>query len=180
MFVACTERYVADMETITSLRRTVRVLAPGLRAGTPILGLEPSCTAVFRGDALDLLGHDQDVLRLKEQPRTLAELLVDVHDITLPSLRSAAGGRPQAISQTHCRHHAVLGYDADTELIHRAGLINQPLASGCCGLAGNFGLTPNHRDVSLAVGEQVLLPAVRAAADTTVILADGFSCRTQI
>jgi FAD/FMN-containing dehydrogenase/Fe-S oxidoreductase len=162
------------------LRRSVDILAPWLRAGTPVIGLEPSCTAVLRGDALELLGHDQDVLRLKKQTRTLAELLVDDHDVTLPPLRSAAGGRPQAISQAHCHHHAVLGYDADQELIHRAGLDAEKLASGCCGLAGNFGMTPDHRDVSLAVGEQVLLPAVRGAADTTLILADGFSCRTQI
>jgi FAD/FMN-containing dehydrogenase/Fe-S oxidoreductase len=162
------------------LRRTVRVLAPWLHAGTPIIGLEPSCTAVFRGDALDLLGHDEDVLRLRKQTRTLAELLVDDHDITPPPLRAVDGGRPHAISQTHCHHHAVLGHDADQELMRRAGLDTETLASGCCGLAGDFGMTPDHRGVSLAVGEQVLLPAVRAAADTTLVLADGFSCRTQI
>jgi FAD/FMN-containing dehydrogenase/Fe-S oxidoreductase len=162
------------------LRRTVDVLAPALRAGTPVVGLEPSCTAVLRSDALDLLGPDQDVLRLKKQTRTFAELLVDDHDVELPPLRTTAGDRPRAISQTHCHHHAVLGYDADKELIRRAGLDNETLASGCCGLAGDFGMTPDHRDVSLAVGELVLLPAVRDADDTTVVLADGFSCRTQI
>jgi Fe-S oxidoreductase len=162
------------------LRHSVSVLAPWLRAGTPILGLEPSCTAVLRGDALELLGHGQDVLRLKKQTRTLAELLVNDHDMNLPKLRSHSGDRPQAISQTHCHHHAVLGYDADKELLHRVGVDNEPLKSGCCGLAGDFGMTPDHREVSLAVGEQVLLPAVRAAAETTLVLADGFSCRTQI
>jgi Fe-S oxidoreductase len=162
------------------LRRTVGVLAPWLRAGIPVIGLEPSCTAVFRSDALELLGHDQDVLRLKKQTRTFAELIVDDHDIALPPLTTASGERPQAISQAHCHHHAVLGYDADMELMRRAGLDNQKLASGCCGLAGNFGMTADHRDVSLAIGEQVLLPAVRAAEDTSLILADGFSCRTQI
>ena len=162
------------------LRRTTDVLAPWLRAGVPVIGLEPSCTAVFRGDALDLLGHDQDVLRLRKQTRTLAELLVDDHDVRLPELRAEDGGRPHAISQTHCHHHAVLGYDADKELQRRVGLDVEHLASGCCGLAGDFGMTPDHREVSLAVGEQVLLPAVRAAAAGTLILADGFSCRTQI
>jgi Fe-S oxidoreductase len=162
------------------LRRTVDVLAPWLRAGTPVIGLEPSCTAVFRGDALDLLGHDQDVLRLKKQTRTLAELLVTDHDITVPPLRSRTDAQPKAISQAHCHHHAVLGYDADEELSRRLGLDHEKLASGCCGLAGDFGMMPDHREVSLAVGEQVLLPAVRAAADTTLIVADGFSCRTQI
>jgi FAD/FMN-containing dehydrogenase/Fe-S oxidoreductase len=162
------------------LRHSVGVLAPWLRAGTPVLGLEPSCTAVLRGDALDLLGPAQDVLRLRNQTRTLAELLIDDHDVRLPALRTRSGERPHAISQTHCHHHAVLGYDADKELLRRAGVDNEPLASGCCGLAGDFGMTPDHREVSLAVGEQVLLPAVRAAADTTLVLADGFSCRTQI
>jgi FAD/FMN-containing dehydrogenase/Fe-S oxidoreductase len=162
------------------LRRTVDVLAPWLRAGVPVVGLEPSCTAVFRGDAADLLGHDQDVLRLTRQTRTFAELLVDDCDIALPELRSRGGERPRSISQAHCHHHAVLGYDADQELMRRAGLDNRKLASGCCGLAGDFGMTADHREVSLAVGEQVLLPAVRAAADTTLIVADGFSCRTQI
>ena len=162
------------------LRRTVDVLAPALRAGIPVVGLEPSCTGVLRADAVDLLGHDEDVLRLKDRTRTLAELLVADHDITLPPLTTGAGDRPKAISQTHCHHHAVLGYDADKELIRRVGLDNEKLASGCCGLAGDFGMTAAHRDVSLAVGEQVLLPAVRDAADTTLVLADGFSCRTQI
>jgi FAD/FMN-containing dehydrogenase/Fe-S oxidoreductase len=162
------------------LRRTVAALAPWLRAGTPVVGLEPSCTAVFRSDAADLLGPDQDVLRLQKQTRTLAELLIDDHDIDLPPLTSGAGDRPRSISQAHCHHHAVLGYDADAELLRRAGLDNERLNSGCCGLAGDFGMTPRHREVSLAVAEQVLLPAVRAAADTTLVLADGFSCRTQI
>ncbi|MFI1991010.1 FAD-binding and (Fe-S)-binding domain-containing protein [Actinoplanes sp. NPDC020271] len=162
------------------LRRTVDVLAPWLRAGVPVIGLEPSCTAVLRSDAADLLGPDQDVQRLKRQTRTFAELLVTDHDVRLPELTTTGGDRPHAISQAHCHHHAVLGYDADEELLRRAGLDNEKLASGCCGLAGDFGMTPEHRDVSLAVGEQVLLPAVRAAADTTLVLADGFSCRTQI
>lgn len=162
------------------LRRTVGVLAPWLRAGTPLIGLEPSCTAVLRSDAADLLGHDQDVLRLRKQTRTLAELLVNDHDIDLPPLTTTTGGRPRSISQAHCHHHAVLGYDADAELIRRAGLDNQRLSSGCCGLAGDFGMTPDHREVSLAVAEQALLPAVREAPATTLVLADGFSCRTQI
>ncbi|GIF02822.1 FAD-binding and (Fe-S)-binding domain-containing protein [Actinoplanes siamensis] len=162
------------------LRRTVEVLAPRLRQGVPVVGLEPSCTAVLRSDAADLLGPGQDVQRLKRQTRTFAELLVTDHDVGLPPLTSAGGDRPHAISQAHCHHHAVLGYDADQELLRRAGLDNERLASGCCGLAGDFGMTREHRDVSLAVGEQVLLPAVRAADDTTLVLADGFSCRTQI
>jgi FAD/FMN-containing dehydrogenase/Fe-S oxidoreductase len=162
------------------LRRTVRALAPYTRAGVPVLGLEPSCTAVFRSDAPELLGHDQDVLRLRDQTRTLAELLVRDHDLDLPRLNPDGAARPRALVQTHCHQHAVLSHQPDEELMRRLGLDATALDSGCCGLAGNFGMTPGHRQVSLAAGEQVLLPAVRDADPSTLLLADGFSCRTQI
>jgi Fe-S oxidoreductase len=90
------------------------------------------------------------------------------------------GSRPAAVVQKHCHHHAILGFEADRELMVRFGLEPQVLASGCCGLAGDFGMTAEHRDVSLACAERVLLPAVREADPNTVVLADGFSCRTQI
>ena len=82
--------------------------------------------------------------------------------------------------QTHCHQHAVLGFDADRALMDKAGIHAEVPDSGCCGLAGNFGFERGHYEVSRAVGERVLLPAVRAAAPTTAVIADGFSCRTQI
>jgi Fe-S oxidoreductase len=82
--------------------------------------------------------------------------------------------------QTHCHQHATLGDAADRRVMERIGLRARVLDSGCCGLAGDFGLTSDHREVSLACAERVLLPAVRAADPSTVVLADGFSCRTQI
>ena len=82
--------------------------------------------------------------------------------------------------QTHCHHHAILGTEADETLMKTVGLNARRLDSGCCGLAGNFGMTPGHREVSLACAEQALLPAVREADPATVVIADGFSCRTQI
>ncbi|MEU5722395.1 FAD-binding and (Fe-S)-binding domain-containing protein [Micromonospora sp. NPDC047738] len=157
------------------LRRTVDVLRPHLRAGTPVVGLEPSCTAVFRSDARELFPDDEDVSRLRKQTVTLAELL---HDHT-------PGWQPpqlpaHTLIQTHCHQHAILGTAADQAVLAKAGAQPEFLDSGCCGLAGNFGFEAGHYEVSEACAERVLLPAVRDAADTDVILADGFSCRTQV
>jgi Fe-S oxidoreductase len=85
-----------------------------------------------------------------------------------------------ALVQTHCHQHAVTGFAADRALMSAAGIRATVPDSGCCGLAGNFGFERGHFEVSKAAGERVLLPAVRAAADDTLIVADGFSCRTQI
>jgi Fe-S oxidoreductase len=157
------------------LGRTVRVLAPYLQRGTLVVGLEPSCTAVFRSDARELMPGDRDVQRLSQQTVTLAELLTDHTDGWQPP---RLGGR--AIAQTHCHQHAVMGYDPDQALLRAAGVDLDVLDAGCCGLAGNFGFEAGHYEVSRACGERVLLPAVRDAAPDTLVLADGFSCRTQI
>jgi Fe-S oxidoreductase len=157
------------------LRRTLDELQPQIRAGTPVVGLEPSCTAVFRSDAPELLSDDPDVQRLKEQTFTLAELLVDHSDGWEPPHVEA-----EALRQTHCHHHAVMGTGADDTLLERMGVHRLPMDSGCCGLAGNFGFEAGHYDVSVGAAERVLLPAVRGAADDVVVLADGFSCRTQL
>ena len=157
------------------LRRTLDVLRDDIRAGVPVVGLEPSCTAMFRSDGVELLAGDEDMRRLSKQTRTLAELLTE---------RAPDWQPPQvhvdALVQTHCHQHAIMGVDADTTLMKAAGIDAERLGSGCCGLAGNFGFEDGHYEVSRAAGERVLLPRVRAAAEQTVILADGFSCRTQI
>jgi len=157
------------------LRRTVRALAPYLRRGARVVGLEPSCTAVFRSDARELMPGDQDVTRLREQTVTLAELLTQHTPGWEPPQLGGA-----AIAQTHCHQHAIMGYDADQALLRAAGVDVDVLDSGCCGLAGNFGFEAGHYDVSMACAERALLPAVREAPATTLVLADGFSCRTQI
>jgi Fe-S oxidoreductase len=157
------------------LRRTATALAPHLREGRRVLVLEPSCAAVFRSDAPDLLAQDQDILRLRDQTVTLAELLVQ----RTPGWQPPHVGR-RVVVQTHCHHHAVLGTDCDRELLERTGCDLDVLDSGCCGLAGNFGFERGHYDVSVACAERVLLPAVRAAGPRDVVLADGFSCRTQL
>ena len=158
------------------LRRTLDVMRPYLEHGTPVIGLEPSCTAVFRADAPELMPADQDVERLAGQVRTFAEHLVH---------HAPDGWRPprldrRATVQTHCHQHAVMKFDADQELMRRAHLDADVLDEGCCGLAGNFGFERGHHEVSMAVAEHGVLPAVRDAAPDSLLLADGFSCRTQI
>ena len=157
------------------LARTVSTLAPHLRAGGLVLGLEPSCTAVFRSDAPELFPENRDVRKLRKQTVTLAELLVHHSPGYTPP---ALSGR--ALAQVHCHQHAVLGWDTDAELLRRAGLEVEHLDSGCCGLAGNFGFERGHLEISEACAERVLLPRLRAADPDVRVLADGFSCRTQI
>ncbi|MDR8410238.1 FAD-binding protein [Nonomuraea sp. 3-1Str] len=154
-------------------RRALDALGPALEEGVPVVGLEPSCTATLRTDVPELLHGDGRARLLAGATVGLAELLVRAGWEP-----PGAGGR--SISQTHCHQHATSGFDADAELLRRMGVDNTVLRSGCCGLAGNFGFERGHYEVSVAAGEQVLLPAVRAAAPDTVVLADGFSCRTQI
>jgi FAD/FMN-containing dehydrogenase/Fe-S oxidoreductase len=158
------------------LRHTVDVLAPHVRGGGLVVGLEPSCTSVLRSDAKELFSGDLDVDRLKDHSVTLAELLTEHTDGWEPPRLDGTRG----LAQVHCHQHAVLKWDADRELLARAGADVERLDSGCCGLAGNFGFTAGHGEVSQACAEQVLLPRLRAADEGTVVLADGFSCRTQI
>jgi FAD/FMN-containing dehydrogenase/Fe-S oxidoreductase len=156
------------------LRRSLDALDDALRGGWPIVGLEPSCTAALRGDAGELLPEDPRVAALRAQTVTLAELLRATPGWQPPSLDGV-----QAVAQPHCHQHAVLGWEADAKLLADAGAqVNA--VGGCCGLAGNFGVEQGHYEVSVAVAENALLPAVRAAGEDAVLLADGFSCRTQL
>jgi FAD/FMN-containing dehydrogenase/Fe-S oxidoreductase len=142
---------------------------------TPLVGLEPSCLAVLRHDALGLLGADDPAAAaVARAARTLAEALAAAPGWAPPDL-----GGVVAVAQPHCHQHAVLGWEADRELLARAGA-EVTAVGGCCGLAGNFGAERGHYDVSVAVAETALLPAVRAAGPDAVVLADGFSCRTQL
>lgn len=150
------------------LLRSLAALPPAL----PILGLDPSCTATLREELPRLLGEAAG--DVPGRVHTLAEFL-DREGVELPRLDGV-----RAITQTHCHQHAVLGTAADRLLDQRTGLDNQVLAPGCCGLAGNFGFERGHFEVSAALAERDLLPAIRSADETTVLLADGFSCRTQI
>jgi Fe-S oxidoreductase len=155
------------------LRRTVAELGPAVRAGLPVVGLEPSCTATLRADAPDLLGTPETAA-LAARVRTLSELLAGTPGWAPPSLDGTA-----VVAQPHCHHAAVMGWEADAALLRRAGAELTRLG-GCCGLAGNFGMERGHYEVSAAVAGTALLPAVEAAGPGSVVLADGFSCRTQL
>jgi Fe-S oxidoreductase len=167
------------------LSRTIKALLPDLQAGVPVVVLEPSCAAVFRADAAELLGSDNARL-LAKQTRTLAELLIESGwqpDGVLEGLsRDGEGGArsSRAIAQVHCHQHAIMGFDADTEILRRVGVDVDVLDTGCCGLAGNFGFERGHYEVSAACADRGLWPAARTADPETAILADGFSCRTQL
>jgi FAD/FMN-containing dehydrogenase/Fe-S oxidoreductase len=155
------------------LERTVAALGPAVRDGVPVVGLEPSCTGVLRADLVELVGGG-GAEAVAAATHTLAELLAATPGWTAPSLDGV-----EVVAQPHCHHHAVLGWGADAELLAGSGATVRRLG-GCCGLAGNFGMERGHYEVSVAVAEHSLLPAVRAAAPGTVVLADGFSCRMQL
>ncbi len=155
------------------LGRTVAILADDTLGGTPIVGIEPSCTAVLRKDIHDLLPGDERAAAVSARIHTLAELLNATPNWSPPDLTGT-----EIVAQPHCHHHSVLGWDADAQLLKASGAQIRTVA-GCCGLAGNFGVERGHYEVSVAVAEQNLLPAVDASPDA-VVLADGFSCRTQL
>ncbi|MET7450706.1 FAD-binding and (Fe-S)-binding domain-containing protein [Streptomyces sp. NPDC005574] len=158
----------------TVMRRTLDLMEPVLDTAAPVVVLEPSCAAALRTDLPELLHDDPRAARLAARVLTFAETLRrHAPDWTPPRLDRPVAG------QTHCHQHAVLGDTADRRLRAAAGLTGE-LSGGCCGLAGDFGFGKGHFEVSRACAEEHLLPSVRGAADGTVILADGFSCRTQL
>jgi Fe-S oxidoreductase len=156
------------------MRRTLDLMEPVLETDAPVVVLEPSCAAALRTDVPELLHDDPRAARLAGRVLTFAETLE----------RHAPGWRPPRVSrpvagQTHCHQHAVLGDAADRRM-REAALLTGELSGGCCGLAGNFGFEKGHWEVSTACAEEQLLPSVRDAPEGTVVLADGFSCRTQL
>ncbi|MFJ9720499.1 FAD-binding and (Fe-S)-binding domain-containing protein [Streptomyces sp. NPDC101213] len=156
------------------LRRTLDLMEPVLAADVPVVVLEPSCAAALRSDLPELLHDDPRAARLAARVLTFAEAL----ERHAPHWRPPRLDRP-VVGQTHCHQHAVLGDAADRRLREAAGLDGE-LSGGCCGLAGNFGFEKGHFEVSRTCAEEALLPSVRDAARDAVVLADGFSCRTQL
>ena len=150
------------------------ILAPFAAAGIPIVGVEPSCTAVLRDDLADLLPEDPRSMLVSGATHTLAEVLSAVPESSrnLPSLEGV-----EIVAQPHCHHYSVMGWDTDQALLESLGARVTRL-EGCCGLAGNFGMEAGHYDLSVAVASHSLLPSLSAQPDA-VYLADGFSCRTQ-
>jgi FAD/FMN-containing dehydrogenase/Fe-S oxidoreductase len=148
--------------------------APGLDGDEPVVVLEPSCAAMLRRDLPELLPLDPRARSLAVRVTTLAELLDRV------GWQPPRGEALHAVVQPHCHQQSVLGDEADRRLMAAAGIEADTVLTGCCGLAGNFGAEAGHERITRQVAELGLLPALRAAGEETAILADGFSCRTQV
>jgi len=158
------------------LRQILDVLRDDIRAGTPVVGLEPSCVAVFRDELVNLFPEDEDAQRLSRQALLLSEFIAQEKDqLSLPRLRG------KAIVHGHCHEKTVLRAGDTEQVLRGMGLDVEVLDSGCCGMAGSFGFEAGERyEVSMKIGEHVLLPAVRETPSDTLLVAGGFSCREQI
>jgi FAD/FMN-containing dehydrogenase/Fe-S oxidoreductase len=157
------------------LQRILQVLAPEIDAGVPIVVLEPSCASVFRDELCNLFPEDPSAHRLRQQTFLLSEFLQ----------HQAPGYQPPQWSQKlllhgHCHHKAIMKMTDEEALLRRMGTAPESLDAGCCGMAGPFGFDKDKYAISQAIGERVLLPAVRAAEPDTIVVSDGFSCREQI
>jgi Fe-S oxidoreductase len=155
------------------LRRSLDQLREWYREGVPIVGLEPSCVAVFKDELGKLLPHDDDGKRLAQSTYHFAEFF-EQFDVEPPRLER------KALVWGHCHHKATGGIGPEVELLQKMGVEVETLEAGCCGLAGSWGFEAAHHEVSMKCGEQGLLPKVRELDAETIVVADGFSCKTQI
>ncbi len=151
-------------------------LEPEIEAGIPVVGLEPSCVAVFRDELVNLFPHDARAQALSKQTYLLSEFLEQRigANAALPQLNR------KALLHGHCHHKSIMKMTAEESLLRRLGVNFESPAPGCCGMAGSFGFHDQHYEISAAIGELELLPAVRSAPADWLIIADGFSCREQI
>jgi FAD/FMN-containing dehydrogenase/Fe-S oxidoreductase len=175
----CCGRPLYDWGMLRSARtlwkKTFDALGPAIREAVPVVGLEPSCVASFRDELIHLFPDDPEARRLSRQTYLLSEFLTQkAPDWPVPRFER------KALVHGHCQHKAVLKIKSEQQLLDRMGLAYDLLDSGCCGMAGAFGFETDHFDVSMKIGERVLLPRVREAAEDTLIVSDGFSCREQI
>jgi Fe-S oxidoreductase len=157
------------------LLQILRVLGPEIDQGIPIVVLEPSCAAVFRDELANLFPNDERAQALAKQTFLLSEFLErEAKDFILPKLSR------RALVHGHCHHKSIMKMSDEQSVLRRMGVEFQEPAPGCCGMAGSFGFEQDKYDVSRAIGELDLLPAVRQAPADCLIIANGFSCREQI
>ncbi len=155
------------------LRRTMNLLKDEVRRGTEIVGMEPSCLAVFRDELPNLFPHDEDAGRLSENSHHWADFFMK-HGLEVPHLDR------EAILWGHCHHKATGGIEPEQKLLEKMGLKVGEVKGGCCGLAGSWGFEQGKYEMSMDCGEIALLPGIRQAKTDTIIVANGFSCKTQI
>jgi Fe-S oxidoreductase len=155
------------------LHQVIAKLRDHIRAGTPVVGMEPSCLAVFKDELAKMLPHDDDAARLARNAYHFGEFF-QAFGIKPPAL----AGR--ALLWGHCHQRATGGVDAEQHVLQEMGLEVEPVSGGCCGLAGSWGFEKGKYRISMDCGEQALLPAVREASQDTLVVANGFSCKTQI
>ncbi len=158
----------------TYLQEILDVLEPEIRAGVPVVGLEPACLSVFRDELLNLFPDHALAKKLSQQVHLFSDFLMNLSDWDAPQL----GG--DALVHGHCHQKAIFGMANEMALLKRLGIRARTAESGCCGMAGAFGFNPDHYEISVKAGEAALLPAVRAADEHTMIIASGYSCREQI
>jgi FAD/FMN-containing dehydrogenase/Fe-S oxidoreductase len=177
--VLCCGRPLFDYGMLGRARKLFEDVLETLRGqitdGIPMVVPEPSCCASFRDELVEMLPHDEDAQRLAKQTFTLAEFL----DKYAPDFELPQTGR-RVLVQKHCHHESVMGFDCEEKLLKQVAADVDLPATGCCGLAGSWGFEKDKHQISMDCGERVLFPAVRGAASDTVLVADGFSCRTQI
>ncbi|HET8741814.1 MAG TPA: FAD-binding and (Fe-S)-binding domain-containing protein [Gaiella sp.] len=176
----CCGRPLYDFGMLTLAKRQLEGILDGLRdeirAGVEVVGLEPSCVAVFRDELLNMLPYDEDAKRLSKQTFSFVEFLAERLDWEAPPFEG------RVVVQGHCHHRAAeKDMEHDRAVLDRLGVDYEILDTGCCGMAGSFGYhAGEHYDVSVAVAEHSLLPKLEATPSSTVVVADGFSCRGQI
>ncbi|HLW68879.1 MAG TPA: FAD-linked oxidase C-terminal domain-containing protein [Gemmataceae bacterium] len=176
----CCGRPLYDFGMLETAKRMLRqildTMRPQIRAGIPVVGLEPSCVAVFRDEMPNFFPYDEDAKRLQDQTFLLSEFLNQhAQDFEIPPLHQ------KAMVHGHCHHKSVMGLDDERAVLKKLGLDFEIPEDGCCGMAGSFGFERgDHYEVSIACGERALLPAVRDAGAETLVVANGFSCQEQI
>jgi FAD/FMN-containing dehydrogenase/Fe-S oxidoreductase len=156
------------------LERVMSVLTRQIVAGVPLVVLEPSCASVFRDELRNLFPHDARAIKLRNQTFLLSEFLERYAPEFTPQLSG------KVLLHGHCHHKSIMGIGAEESVLKKTGADLQSIDSGCCGMAGPFGFEKDKYEVSQAVGERVLLPAVRNTPEDALIVSDGFSCREQI
>jgi Fe-S oxidoreductase len=174
----CCGRPLYDFGMLDHARRMLADILQSMREhirnDLPVVGVEPSCIAVFRDELKRLFPHDEDAARLSKNAMSLSEFLVNHSSFVFPRLAA------EAVVHPHCHQNAVLKMKSEAELLKRVGLQFEILDGGCCGMAGSFGFEAEHYDISVKCGERMLLPRVRQEKDKKLVIADGFSCREQI